>query len=136
MAEGLLRRRLAEQNPPARHQVQSAGTWAANGEPASKHAIAVMAERGIDISSHESHPLAADLVAEADLILTMAHEHARLIRTTWPQYAWKVFLLSEMAGKRREVEDPYGGRIEDYRVCADALARHIDEGLPRILELI
>jgi protein-tyrosine-phosphatase len=136
MAAGLLRQRLAVEKVNARHRVLSAGVWAADGEPASEPAVATMAERGIDISDHRSHSLTTEEVAGADLILVMTHEHARLVRHTWSQYAWKVHLLSEMAGKHRDVKDPYGGSIEEYRACADTLTRYIDNGLDRILQLI
>ena len=136
MAAGLLRQRLAADNANARHRVLSAGVWAADGEPASENAITAMAGRGIDISDHRSHSLTTDEIARADLILVMTREHARLVRQTWPQYAWKVYLLSEMTRKRRDVEDPYGGSIEEYRACADLLAQYIAQGLPRILQLV
>jgi len=136
MAEGLLGERLAARSLAARHHVQSAGTWAADGEPASEPAITVMAERGIDITGHRSHALTSDHIAEADLILVMGQEHARVIRSTWPQYEWKVRLLSEMSGKRRDIPDPYGRPIDDYRACADSLQRYIDAGMERILEFL
>jgi len=136
MAAGLLRRRLAMKKLDAHHRVLSAGVWATEDEAASENAVATMAERGIDISDHRSHSLTADDVAGADLILVMSRDHARLIRHTWPQYGWKVHLLSEMAGKRRDVEDPYGGPIEEYRACADTMSHYIDDGLERILQLI
>jgi len=136
MAAGLLRQRLTVDRVNARHRVLSAGVWAADGEPASENAVATMAERGIDISDHRSHSLNTDDVAGADLILVMTREHARLISHTWPQYAWRVHLLSEMAGKRRDVEDPYRGPIEEYRACANTMFRYIDSGLERILQLI
>ena len=136
MAAGLLRQRLAADNANARHRVLSAGVWAADGEPASENAITAMAERGIDISDHRSHSLTNEEVAEADLILVMTREHARLVRHTWSQYAWKVYLLSEMTGKHRDVEDPYRGPIEEYRACTRTMSRYIDDGLERILHLI
>jgi len=136
MAAGLLRQRLVTKKLDARHRVVSAGVWAAEDEPASENAVAVMAERGIDISDHRSHSLTTDEIAGADLILVMTRDHARLIRHTWPQYAWKVHLLSEMTGKRRDVEDPYRNPIEEYRACADTMSRYIDDGLERILQLI
>jgi protein-tyrosine-phosphatase len=134
MAEALLRRRLAEKHPTARHRVGSAGTWAAEGRPASDHAVTVMAERGIDLRDHQSRALTGEQMAEADLILVMTQEHLRTVRATWPQYSWKVHLLSEMAGKRRDVQDPYGGTLEEYRACASTIERYIEVGLPRILE--
>lgn len=135
MAAGLLRQRLSEEGLDARYQVISAGVWAVDGRPASENAIAVMEERGIDITDHIAHTLTSDDVAEADLILVMSQEHAHMICSTWPQYGWKVRRLSEMAGKRQDIQDPYGDPIEEYRACADAIARHIDRGFPRILEL-
>lgn len=134
MAEGLLRQRLLEEGI-GHHRVLSAGVWAVNGHPASDHAIAVMAERDIDIRDHIAHTVNASDIAEADLILVMTKEHRQILRNTWPQYEWKIYLLSEMIGKRKDVRDPYGGSIGEYRACADILAEYIDGGLQRILKL-
>jgi protein-tyrosine-phosphatase len=136
MAVGLLRERLFQEGVGAQHKVSSAGTWAVDGHPASDHAVAVMAERGIDISDHVAHTITAEDVAEAELILVMSREHAGMIQSTWPQYEWKVYRLCELAGKRRDVADPYGGPIEEYRVCADTIADYVDQGFQRILQLI
>ncbi len=136
MAEGLLQHKLALADLADRHEVHSVGVWALDGRPASPNAVAVMAERGIDIQDHTARSITASDVAEADLILVMSREHAEVIRNTWPQYDWQVYLLSEMAGKRKDVEDPYGGSIEEYRACADVIARYMDQGFPRILELL
>jgi protein-tyrosine-phosphatase len=135
MATGLLRKRLTEKGLDTRHEVGSAGIWAVDGHPASDNAITVMAERSIDITDHIAHTITADDVAEADLILAMSREHEHMIRNTWPQYEWKLHLLSEMVGKRKDVRDPYGGPIEEYRACANILSDYIDRGLARILEL-
>ena len=134
MAEGLLRDKLAQEGLADRHQVLSTGVWAVDGRPASAHAVAVMAERGVDIQDHIARTISADDMAEADLVLVMSRDHAQMIRNTWPQYNWQVFRLSEMVGKRKEVADPYGGSIEEYRACADLIARYIDQGFKRILE--
>jgi protein-tyrosine-phosphatase len=135
MAEGLLRQRLLEEGLDTHYRVLSAGVWAVDDNPASANAIAVMAEQGIDITDHIAHTITANDVAEADLILVMAQEHAQVIRNTWPQYGWRVHRLSEMVGKRKDVRDPYGGSLGEYRTCADTLAGYIDGGLRRILEL-
>ncbi len=136
MAEGLMKRKLADRGLDAKHQVQSAGTWAVNGRPASENAIAVMKERGIDISAHIARTVTAEDVAEATLILVMTRDHAQMLRNTWPQYDWKVYRLSTVAGKRRDVPDPYTGPIQEYRAVADLIARYLDDGFERILELI
>jgi protein-tyrosine phosphatase len=135
MAAGLLQERLTEEGLDSRHRVASAGTWGVDGRPAAENAVAVMHERGIDISDHMARTIRSEHVAEADLILAMSREHEAMIRNTWPQYAWKVHRLSEMAGKRKDVADPYGQPIENYRACADLISTYIDRGLDRILEL-
>ena len=40
-----------------------------------------------------------------------------------------------MVGKRKDVQDPYRGPIEEYRICADTLEDYIDQGFKRILRL-
>ena len=135
MAQGLLRQRLSEEGLDTNYRVLSAGVWAVDDNPASANAVEVMAQQGIDITDHIAHTITANDVAEADLILVMAREHAQVIRNTWPQYEWKVHRLSEMVGKRKDIRDPYGGSLTEYRACADTLAEYIDGGLERILEL-
>jgi protein-tyrosine phosphatase len=134
MATGLLREQLAEAGLEGRYLVRSAGVWAVEGRPASGNAIAVMAERGIDISDHVAHTVTASDMAEADLILGMSREHAEILKSTWPQYSWKIHRLSEMSGKRRDIRDPYQGPIEEYRVCADTLSDYLGKGFEQILE--
>jgi protein-tyrosine-phosphatase len=135
MAEGLLRQRFARVGLDSRYDVASVGTWGVDGSPASENAVTVMAERGVDISGHAARTITGRDVAEADLILVMSREHQSLLENTWPQYRWKVYRLSEMAGKRRDISDPYGGPIEEYRACADVIAEYIDQGFEQIVEL-
>jgi protein-tyrosine-phosphatase len=135
MAAGLLRKRLADEGMAERHKITSAGVYALDDRPATQHAIDVMAERDIDIADHIAHTLNAADMAESDLILVMSQRHKVSIHSTWPQYDWKVHRLSEMAGKRRDVADPYGDAIGAYRDRAEEIARYIDEGLEQILKL-
>lgn len=135
MAAGLMRKRLAEAGLDSRYQVASAGIQTENGRKASRNAIIVMAQRWIDITDHVTHMLTGEDVAKADLVLVMSEEHGKTIDQTWPQYAWKVHRLSEMAEKRQDIKDPYGGSIEKYEACADTITRYIDDGFERILEL-
>lgn len=135
MAVGLLRSRLAKEGLADRYQVSSAGVWALDGNPASENAIAVMAERGIDITGHIAHTITADDVAQADLILVMAREQRQMLCSTWPQYAWKTHRLGDLAGKRRDIHDPYNQPLEAYRACANLIGEYIDRACPRILDL-
>ncbi len=134
MAAGLLRRGLVEAGLESRYRVRSAGVWAVDDSPASESAVAVMAERGIDISDHIAHTVTSGDMAEADLVLVMTREHAEVLKNTWPQYGWKIHRLSEMSGKRKDIRDPYTGPMEDYRRCADTLSSYIDRGFAKIVQ--
>jgi protein-tyrosine-phosphatase len=46
-----------------------------------------------------------------------------------------VHRLSTVAGKRRDVEDPYGLPLEEYRACANVIEDDLERGFERILEL-
>ncbi len=56
--------------------VSSAG-FLFDGHPASATTVKVMHERGIDLRAHRSRLVTADLIAAADLVLTMERRHAR-----------------------------------------------------------
>jgi protein-tyrosine-phosphatase len=74
-------------------------------------------------------------MVRANLVLAMSREHTQALRQSWPQYGWKVYLLSETVDERKDVKDPYGGSIDQYRAAADVISGYIEEGLDRILEL-
>jgi protein-tyrosine phosphatase len=74
MAEGMLRALLT--NNGARADIGSAGLLR-GGAPATRDAIAVMADRGIDISHHVSRTIDPEVVRSTPLIIGMAREHVR-----------------------------------------------------------
>lgn len=82
MAEGLARRLFG-----ARVNVQSAGSQPARVHP---HAIAVMAEIGIDILAQKSKPIEAVDIEHADIVITLCGEEdcprlpARIEHLDWP----------------------------------------------------
>jgi protein-tyrosine-phosphatase len=135
MAVGLLRQRLVEKGLDSQYQVVSSGVYALDERPASRNGIFVMAERGIDITDHIAHTVTGSDMIRANLVLAMSREHTQALRQAWAHYGWKVYLLSEMAGERKDVKDPFGGSIAQYRAAADVISGYIDRGLERILEL-
>ncbi len=135
MAEGLLRAKLARDEARQDWRVMSAGTWAVDGRPASEHAIAEMARRGIDIGDHRSRSVTRDIMAQADLVLAMTRNHLEALLSAFPDQSHKVHLLSEMAGRSIDVDDPYGGLRQDYAQTARELDRLLDAGYERIVGL-
>lgn len=104
MAEGLLRRALAERGVEA--TVSSAG-FLLGGDPATEEAVAAMAARGIDIGEHRSRVATAAMIEEADLILAMARTHVREASVLVPDAYPRVFTLKELV-RRGEAVGPRG----------------------------
>ncbi len=136
MAVGFLREKLRKAGLEEGYRVRSAGVWAPENQPPSTNAREIMAERGIDIGDHRGHDLTAEDVEGADLILTMEGGQAEAIQVEFPPHAHKVHLLSEMAGRQYGIRDPYGGPLYEYRQCANEIERLIEEGYPRIMQLV
>ena len=73
--------------------------------PAAEHAEALMAERGLDISSHRARQLTPELLHAADLILVMESGHKKAIEADDATARGKVFRLGEW--RETEIDDPF-----------------------------
>lgn len=120
LAETMLKRALHERNV-VEVTVESAGTGAWDGAPASEGAYLVALERGLDLSSHRARLLTREIVEDASLILTMARHHRARVHELGGE--GRVHVLGEYVGKNgeeAEVGDPFGGDLEVYRdTCAE-----------------
>src|SRR5437868_5703052 len=103
MAAALLGRRLDEAGLKA--VVSSAGLLF-DGQPATDHGVAVMADRGLDTTGHRSRRLTPDVVAGADLIVGMARGHIREAVAMTPAALRRAFTLKELVRRGEEL----GGR--------------------------
>ena len=108
---------------------RSAGTFAYDGTPASPNAVAVLKEKGIDISAHRARRFDARLAMWADLILAMETAHIRDMTYAAPTQAHKMHTLlgfaageKGTAGDHWSVADPYGGSLDIYRKARDEIA--------------
>lgn len=134
VAEALLRERLKEEGLDD-WTVRSAGTWARAPHPAAEYSVQLMAERGLDIRSHRASRVDAETLQAADLVLCMEPGHVEAIKNEFPAYGHKVYLLSEMIGKRYGIHDPYGEGLPAYQAMVAELAQLIDEGWEKIVAL-
>lgn len=115
MAEGLVVSLLRRYG--ARAHVGSAGLLR-GGMPATDEAIAVMADRGVDISHHVSRTIDATIVRSAPLVVGMARQHVREAVVTYGADIQRTFTLKEIVRRGEEV----GPRRHDETVF-DWLAR-------------
>jgi protein-tyrosine-phosphatase len=135
MAMALFRDLLDREGVSDSWRVESTGTWAQAGRPASELAQQVMQERGLDLSDHLSRPISGGLLREFDLILVMEAQQRKAIRIEFPDIADRVHLLAEIAGEHAEIEDPYGKSLDTYRGTANQLAVLLDRGFNKIVSL-
>lgn len=126
MAEGLLRARFLRLGHGT---VESAGIAALVGRPAERHAIDVMARRGIDISAHRARQLTPELLAGADLVLVMEdgqrHHLERLSRAA----RGRVHRIGRSGNF--DVPDPYRGPPAAFESALDLIERGLD-GIARV----
>ena len=98
--------------------VHSAGTGAAAGDLASDGALAAMARRGLDLSTHRSTPLNAIDPAGYDRILAVTSRHAAHIRSLGIPPG----RIEVVAAAQGGVPDPFGGGESEYEAAARTLA--------------
>jgi protein-tyrosine-phosphatase len=133
LAEGLFLKKLGEEKDGWR--VESAGTWAAEGTPASQKSLQVLRERGVDLSYHRAKVVNRELIREFALILVMEEGQKEALRVEFPEYKDRVYLLSEMIGEHYEIDDPVGRDLEDYQMTADEIEVILDKGFETISRL-
>ena len=113
MAQGLFQKLLAERGIDS-ITCDSAGLFAAEGEPAALNAVIAAEELGADLSQHRSKTLPPELLQTTDLFVVMMPNHAGVLKSTGvPEERIRV-----LGGG---IGDPYGGDIELYRASRDQI---------------
>ena len=116
-------RRLVERIGPNAVEIASTGTHAISGLSADGIAARLAAEHGCDLAQHRSRPMLPQDVLAADRIVVMERRHRQFFAENYPDALPKVQLL--LAGPDgtggRDLADPTGGTMSDYRRCFDQL---------------
>lgn len=116
--------------------VESAGTGAGDGEPASDGAVRAMQRRGLSLAEHRSRALTSVNLVGIDLVLTMSSRHSAAVLALGVPAA-RVHVVNANQGG---VPDPFGGCDADYEACAKVLERfalyfnEFSEEFPALLE--
>ena len=134
MAEAIARK-LLDARGLADVAVSSAGTAAWDGAPASEGAYLIALEHGLDLSAHRARQLTTDLVAGSDLVLGMSLHHVERAEALGGE--GKAHLLGAYAGRHgatAQVEDPFGGDLEEYRTTYDRLEELLADAVKRLAE--
>ncbi|REJ37555.1 MAG: low molecular weight protein arginine phosphatase [Bacillota bacterium] len=137
MAGAILRDLLAQRagERAGEFVVETAGIDAKPNGQAHADAIAVMREQGLDLSGHVTRRLDPEMVAQADLILTMSRAHKQAVLSMHPRAAEKTFTLLEYAHNdlENDIKDPFGKGREVYRTTAAELRRALAAVVEKLL---
>ena len=133
MAEAMFKAKVVSSEEP--WQVESAGTWAPAGEPASEEVRIVLGKVGLDITQHRSRRVNRRILHGFNLILTMEANHKEALRVEFHEIADRIYMLSEMVGIKRDVDDPIGGPLVDFVDAAREIDRYLTDGFDRINKL-
>ncbi len=125
MAEGYLRHLLGK-GCPGGITVSSAGTFAGEDMPPSRHSVEALKEHGIDISGHRSTGLTVELLERSDLVVAMTRSHRQHIGSLLPAALAKTRLLADFANSSHDIQDPFGGSREDYGFCFEDMRGPLD----------
>ena len=159
MGEALLRNEL-EKRGCRDVEVASVGTWAYEGQSATREAVETLRKRSIDLSAHRSRAVDVEELRDSDVIVAMTSVHVREISQLAPDVAERIVLAKEvkeiearsldpdasaderakaLLGGRRpaprrslDVDDPMGLPIGSY----ERALREIHEGVEVIADTI
>ena len=116
-------------------KIESAGTWAAEGQPAARFTQQVLLARGIDISSHRSRSVTPYLLKTFNLILTMEAGHKEALKVEFPDISRKFFTLSQMIDQSFDIFDPIGGPLVEFEETAREIFQILTKGFNKIEKL-
>jgi len=134
LAAAMLQRKLRERGRED-IAIVSAGTAAAEGEPASEGSYVVGLEHGVDLSGHSARMLTREEVEAADLIFGMSEHHVRRAAELGAgQRAWLLGRYAGLTGQEATVEDPFGGDLRQYRTTYDQLDSLLDSVADRLVD--
>jgi len=142
MAQVLLERMLAARGAAGRVRVCSGGvgSWARDGMIPSLDARLVLREMGIHLAEDAMTSTALayhrDVVAGADLILTMTREQKTIVAAFDEAGGKPILTLRELAGESGDIADPAAQGEDVFRSCRDEIARCLEKAVDRLLSLL
>jgi len=136
LAQGLLKKQLADQGLGEEWEVGSVGNWTEGGVPVDPRVVEILAERGIKAGEQRSREVTEELLAEADLVLTMEAGHQEALQVEFPEQADKVYMLSELVGERKNVVDPVGDEEGKYNEVMGVIEGYLEGAVEKMKRLM
>ncbi len=121
MAEG-----WAKRHGSPEYEIQSAGIEAHGKNP---RALAVMKEAGVDISNQESTRVSDNMLAQADLVVTVcghADEHCPVLPTETTKEHWPLEDPAKAQGSEEDIMQQFRASRDDIETRVKALLQRLN----------
>ena len=110
-------------------EVDSAGTFACEGQAPTDKAEMALERLGIEMGRHKAKQVSEELVEWADAILVMEAAHVEQMEAMFPSYEGKISTMIGYANgvygfpgdTGYDIADPYGEPLDEYVQCARQL---------------
>lgn len=133
LVAALLQQRVTAAHLEQHVSVESAGVRAVPGHAVDPVIVAMLDEMGADLARDFAAPVVEAALRQADLVLVMEEAHRQALFYRLPNALPKIFLLSEMAGRNEDIDDPHGGPNAVYAEVLATVSQMLEVGWPRIL---
>ncbi|HEX5690971.1 MAG TPA: protein tyrosine phosphatase [Roseiflexaceae bacterium] len=127
----LLQQHLTRQGHAA--IVGSAGVLGHDGDPAEVEARDTMTHMGLSIDDHRARSLDEHLANSAAVLLALDNGAALVARARFPDAADRVHTLGSLAGRQRDIPDPFRMQIGAWITYAREIDGLLEAALPNIL---
>lgn len=115
-------------------KTKSAGTFACEDADPTEEAVRTMEEMGLELEGHGAVQFTAELAEWADIILAMGKEQLEHMEVLAPEETGKMHtllgyaqgVLGEPATSSYDIMDPFDEGMEEYRACAQQLAKAVE----------
>lgn len=135
LAAAFFSRKLATDGRPDDWTVESAGTWTVPGRRVPARAQAAARAWDLDLTSHLTRPVDANLLAGFDLIVVMEKGHREALRIEFPFVQGKIRLLSALAdGLEYDIADPAEPN-QEIEVTVSEISMLVERAYPNICRL-
>jgi protein-tyrosine-phosphatase len=116
--------------------VESCGVLGHDGAAAEIEARDTMVHMSLDIADHQARSIDDALAAHAALIVTIDRGTALVVRARFPGSAERIYSLGELAGRTRDIPDPFRMQIGAWMTYAREIESMLEAALPRMVELL
>ncbi len=137
LAEALLKDYVEKQGLGDRFRISSAGTFALNGNPATREGQMAARRWGLDLSAHRAREVSRPIMAASDFVLGMTRRHCFELAAQFPGFENRIYLallfprrFSREDAEGIDVPDPIGQSERYYTQVLEM----ISPALPRILK--